>query len=401
MNPIDTFLFAWKALKGHKLRSILSMIGVAIGVSSVVLLTALGEGARTYVTGELATLGSNLVIVLPGKVETTGAIPAMGGTPNDLTLEDMTAIEKRVPRVRRVAPLTFGQALVSYQSRSRNTNIMGTTYEFAEIRKLKVSRGSFIPKGDVGRGATVCVIGTLIQKELFPGVNPLGRILHVGDHRFRIIGVLESKGQSMGFDIDDMVAVPVASAMRVFDLTSLFRIFIEANSYSELDAVERDVLKILIERHNNEEDVTLITQDSVLSSFNEIFTALTLALAGIAAISLTVAGIGIMNVMLVSVSERTPEIGLLKAVGVKPSQVVLVFLAEAALLSLLGGITGLILASFLVDLAMKLFPALPAEVPNWAVVTALAVAFGVGIIFGVWPARRASKLDPIQALAKR
>ena len=205
----------------------------------------------------------------------------------------------------------------------------------------------------------------------------------------------------MGFDIDDIVAVPVASAMKVFNLTSLFRIFIEANSYSELDAVEHDVLKILIERHNNEEDVTLITQDSVLSSFNEIFTALTLALAGIAAISLTVAGIGIMNVMLVSVSERTPEIGLLKAVGVKPSQVVLVFLAEAALLSLLGGITGLILASFLVDLAMKLFPALPAEVPNWAVVTALAVAFGVGIIFGVWPARRASKLDPIQALAKR
>ena len=159
MNPIDTCLFAWKALKGHKLRSILSMIGVAIGVSSVVLLTALGEGARTYVTGELATLGSNLVIVLPGKVETTGAIPAMGGTPNDLTLEDMTAIEAS-SKGSKVAPATFGQALVSYQSRSRNTNIIGTTYEFADIRKLKISRGSFLPKGDVRRGATVCVIGT-------------------------------------------------------------------------------------------------------------------------------------------------------------------------------------------------------------------------------------------------
>jgi putative ABC transport system permease protein len=401
MNLLDVFLFAWTALKGHKLRSVLSMIGVAIGVTSVVLLTALGEGARTYVTGELATLGSNLVIVLPGKVETTGAIPAMGGTPNDLTLEDVAAIQRRVPRVRKVAPATFGQALVSYQSRSRNTNVLGTTYEFGDIRKLKISRGSFLPKGDLQRGAPVCVIGTLIQKELFPGVNPLGRILHVGEFRFRIIGVLEAKGQSMGFDIDDIVLIPVASAMKVFNLTTLFRIFIEANSYSELEVVKQDILKVIKQRHDGEEDFTLITQDSVLSSFNEIFTALTLALAGIAAISLTVAGIGIMNVMLVSVSERTPEIGLLKAVGVKPSQVVLVFLAEAGLLSLLGGITGLICATFLVDLAMKLFPALPASIPDWAVVTALGVALAVGIIFGVWPARRASKLDPIQALAKR
>ncbi|HSE42826.1 MAG TPA: ABC transporter permease [Acidobacteriota bacterium] len=401
MNPFDVVMFAWNALKGHKLRSVLSMIGVSIGVTSVVLLTALGEGARTYVTGELATLGSNLVIVLPGKVETTGAIPAMGGTPNDLTLEDVAAVKTRVPRVRRVAPLTFGQALASYQSRSRNTNVIGTTYEFQAIRRLKVSRGTFLPPGDMRRGAPVCVIGTVIQKELFPGVNPLGRILHVGEFRFRIIGVLEPKGTSMGFDIDDTVLIPVASAMKVFNLTTLFRIFVEANSYSDLESVKENVLRVLIERHNDEEDVTLITQDSVLSSFNEIFTALTLALAGIAAISLTVAGIGIMNVMLVSVSERTPEIGLLKAVGVKSRQVVLVFLAEAALLSFLGGITGLIAATFLVDLAMKIFPALPAAVPNWAVVTALAVALGVGIIFGVWPARRASKLDPIQALAKR
>jgi putative ABC transport system permease protein len=258
-----------------------------------------------------------------------------------------------------------------------------------------------LPQGDIQRGEPVCVIGTVIQKELFPGTNPLGRILHVGEFRYRIIGVLEPKGTSMGFDIDDIVLIPVASAMRVFNLTSLFRIFIEANSYSDLEPVKENVLKILIERHNDQEDVTLITQDSVLSSFNEIFTALTLALAGIAAISLTVAGIGIMNVMLVSVSERTPEIGLLKAVGVKPRQVVLVFLAEAALLSFLGGITGLIAATFLVDLSTKIFPALQPAVPNWAVVAALCVALGVGIIFGVWPARRASKLDPIQALAKR
>ncbi|MCI0414745.1 ABC transporter permease [bacterium] len=401
MNPVDMLLFAWNALKGHKLRSVLSMIGVAIGVTSVVLLTALGEGARVYVTGELATLGSNLVVVLPGRIETTGVMPTMGGTPHDLTLEDVAALETRVPRVRRLAPATFGQALVSYRSRSRNTNVIGTTSEFQTIRRLKISRGSFLQPGDMRRGSTVCVIGTVIQKELFPNMNPLGQVLHVGEYRFRIIGVLEPKGQSMGFDIDDIVIIPVASAMKVFNLTTLFRIFVEANSYSDLEPVKRDILKVLKERHNNEEDVTLITQDSVLNSFNQIFTALTLALAGIAGISLTVAGIGIMNVMLVSVSERTPEIGLLKAIGVKPGQVVLVFLTEASLLSFLGGITGLISAQFLVKLSLRLFPVLPAAVPDWAIATALAVALGVGITFGVWPARRAAKLDPIQALAKR
>jgi putative ABC transport system permease protein len=401
MNPFDMLLFAWNALRGHKLRSVLSMIGVAIGVTSVVLLTALGEGARVYVTGELATLGSNLVVVLPGKTETTGAMPTMGGTPHDLTLEDVAAIKTRIQRIRRLAPLTFGQALVSFRSRSRNTNVIGTTNEFETIRRLKISRGSFLPPGDMRRGSPICVIGTLIQKELFPNMNPLGQVLHVGEYRFRIIGVLEPKGQSVGFDLDDMVLLPVASAMKVFNLTTLFRIFIEADSYSDLEPVKRDVLNILKERHNDEVDVTLITQDSVLASFNKIFTALTLALAGIAGISLTVAGIGIMNVMLVSVSERTPEIGLLKAIGVKPRQVVLVFLTEASLLSLLGGITGLVSAQFLVKLSLKLFPALPATVPDWAVITALTVALGVGITFGVWPARRASKMDPIQALARR
>jgi putative ABC transport system permease protein len=401
MNPLDMLLFAWNALRGHKLRSVLSMIGVAIGVTSVVLLTALGEGARVYVTGELATLGSNLVIVLPGRTETTGAMPALVGTPHDLTLQDLAAIKTRIPRIRRTAPLTFGQALVSFRSLSRNTNVIGTTSEFETIRKLKISRGTFLPPGDPQRGSPICVIGTLIQKELFPNMNPLGQVLHLGSYRFRIIGVLEAKGQSVGFDLDDMVLIPVASAMKVFNVTSLFRIFIEANSYSELESVKRSVLNIIKERHNNENDVTLITQDSVLASFNKIFTALTLALAGIAGISLTVAGIGIMNVMLVSVSERTPEIGLLKAIGVKPGQVVLAFLTEASLLSLLGGITGLISAQFLVKLSLKLFPKLPAAVPEWAIVAALGVALGVGITFGVWPARRASKMDPIQALARR
>ena len=212
---------------------------------------------------------------------------------------------------------------------------------------------------------------------------------------------MAARGESVGFDLDDIVFIPVATALKVFDQTTLFRIMVEANSFEDLNRVKKDILSIITERHNNEEDITLVTQDSVLKSFNQIFTALTLALAGIAAISLTVAGIGIMNVMLVSVSERTSEIGLMKAIGVTSSQVVLVFMAEATLLSVIGGMVGLAGAEFLVKASQQIFPTFPVQIPQWAVSSALGVALAVGITFGVWPARRASQLDPILALSKR
>jgi putative ABC transport system permease protein len=401
MSLFELLNFAWKALSGHRLRTALSVFGVTIGVTSVVLLTALGEGARMYVTGELASLGSNVLIVLPGKVETSGTVPFVGGVPHDLTLSDAQSLQRSISRIKQLAPLTLGDANVSYGSLNRDVSALGTSAEFLSLRRLKVSRGSFLPAGDFDRGSSVCVIGTKIQQELFKGENPLGKILNVGEWRFRVIGVLEPKGQTMGFNIDDLVLIPVAMAMKLFHQTTLFRIMIEVNSYDDLSFVKDEIVKVIKERHNGEDDITLITQDSVLTSFNQIFVALTLALAGIAAISLTVAGIGIMNVMLVSVSERTTEVGLLKALGVKPRQIVSVFLAEAALLSALGGILGLVAAKLLVDLARKLFPVLPTEIPGWAVVSALAIALSVGIVFGVWPARRASRLDPLVALSRR
>ena len=401
MSFYDLFMFAWTALKGHRLRTVLCTLGVAIGVASVVLLTALGEGGRIYVTGELATLGSSLIIILPGKIETQGMVPLIGGVPHDLTLQDAEAIRRRVPNVSRMSSLTIGQSLVSHGSLSRNVPVIGTTYEFLEIRRLTMARGSFIPPGEIDRGSPVCVIGTKVEQELFRNTNPLGKLLRIGDWRFRVIGVISPKGESMGFNIDDVVMIPVATALKVYNQTTLFRVFVESTSYKELDKTKTEIIRVIKERHENEEDITLLTQDSVLASFNEIFTALTLALAGIAAISLSVAGIGIMNVMLVSVSERTSEIGLLKAIGVKPSQVVSVFLAEASLLSILGGILGLTTSLFLVDVMQHVFPAFPFQVPGWAIISSVAVAILVGILFGVWPAKRASKLDPIQALARR
>jgi putative ABC transport system permease protein len=401
MTFIDLFQFAWGALKGHRLRTVLCTIGVGIGVASVILLTALGEGGRIYVTGELATLGSSLIMVLPGKIETEGMVPFVGGVPHDLTLQDAEAILRRVPSVKKLAPLTLGQSLVSHGSLTRNVPVIGTTYEFLEIRRLSMARGSFLPPGELDRGAPVGVIGTRVEQELFRDANPLGKTVRIGDWRFRVIGVLSPKGQSMGFDIDDVVMIPAATAMKVYDQTTLFRLFVESTSYADLEQTKKKIMEVIKERHEDEEDITLLTQDSVLASFNEIFTALTLALAGIAAISLSVAGVGIMNVMLVSVSERTSEIGLLKAIGVKPSQVVSVFLAEASLLSILGGLLGLAAALLLVDLIGKILPSFPVEVPPWAVISAVLVAVIVGVLFGVWPARRAARLDPIQALSRR
>jgi putative ABC transport system permease protein len=399
MSLTDLFLFTWRALGGHRLRTALSVLGVVIGVCSVVLLTGLGEGARTYVTSQLATLGSDLIIVLPGKVETTGAVPFAGGVPNDLTLEDVRAIQ-RISTVERATPITLGQASVAYRGLSRHIPVFGTTSDFQSIRRITLSKGIFLPPGDLDRGSPVCVIGLTVEKELFRGENPVGKIIKIDEWRFRIIGVLQHKGQSLGTNLDDLVFIPVATAMKMFNQTSVFRLLVESGSYQALERVKKDILKEVRSRHRAE-DVTLITQDAVLSSFNQIFVALTLALAGIAGISLTVAGIGIMNVMLVSVSERTAEIGLMKAVGVTTGQIVTVFLAEAALLSVIGGVIGLVSAHLLIRLLEHVYPALPAQVPDWAVAAALLVALGVGLLFGVWPARRASRLDPILALGRR
>lgn len=401
MTLLDLLRFAGTALSGHRLRSGLSVLGVIIGITSVVLLTALGEGARIYVVSELAALGSDLLIVLPGKVETSGAMPFIGGVPHDLTLADTRALQQRVRHIHDLAPLTLGQTTIAFGALNREVSVVGTTAEFKDVRRLEVAQGSFLPVSELDRGSPVCVVGSTVARELFRGINPLGKIIRIGDWRFRVIGVLQPRGQSLGFNLDDLVMIPVATAMKVFDQTTLFRIMIRLQSYADLELVKRQITQVIQERHSNEDDITLVTQDSVLSSFNKIFTALTLALAGIAAISLTVAGIGIMNVMLVSVSERTSEIGLLKAVGVTSRQIVGVFLAEAALLCVLGGIVGLVAARLLIAASLRIFPALPAQAPVWSGPTALVVALFVGLAFGVLPARRAARLDPILALSRR
>jgi putative ABC transport system permease protein len=332
-------------------------------------------------------------------VETTGVLP-WGGTTNDLTVADYQAIATRVQWVVEAAPLASGTEEVRYRSRSRSVPVFGTTAELLKVRRLEVSSGRFLTPGDPNQGGAEAVLGFKVARELFGADSPLGEVVRIGDWRFRVVGVLAPRGRSLGFDFDDLVLIPVRTAMRMFNRSSLFRILVEVSTERELEPAKREVLELLAERHRAE-DVTVITQDAVVSTFNSIFSVLTLALVAIASVSLTVAGVGIMNVMLVAVAERRREIGLLKALGASTRQVLAVFIAEASVLSSLGGGIGLAAGWLAVWAFVQVYPNFPAAPPAWAVAASLAVSLGVGIVFGAIPARRAAKMDPVQALVGR
>lgn len=399
LAPLDLLRFSTGSLRRHGLRTTLSLVGVTIGVMAVVILTALGDGARKYVVDQFAGLGTNLLIVIPGKTETTGSF-GVGGVANDLTLEDAQAIERGLLEIRQVAPVTVGTEEVSAGERSRQIAVLGTVRKYQEILDLAVARGEFLPAGEMFRGSSVVVLGSKTARELFAGEDPLGAVVRIGAWRMRVIGVLAQQGVNLGVDFDDVAIIPVQTGMRMLNRRSLFRIICQVSEQADLDATKEKVLALLEDRHG-EDDVTVFTQDALVSTFASILDAVTLAVAAIAAISLSVAGIGIMNVMLVSVSERTREIGLLKAIGASSSQILTAFLTEAVFLSALGGLLGLGLGWGAVRLLVQLYPALPASPPAWAVAASLGLSVAVGAVFGLLPARRATRLDPVAALSGR
>ncbi len=384
---------------GHRLRTVLSVVGVAVGIAAVVALTALGEGARRYVTGEFEALGANILIVIPGRVETTGALP-FGGVTHDLNLEDVRAMRGQIRHAIRIAPLAMGTETIRYGGLSRSLPVVGTTSEFREIRRVTMGAGRFLPEGDMDQGGSQVVLGVKAAEELFQGANPLGRIVRIGEWRFRVIGIMAPRGRGLGFDFDDLVIIPVKTNLAMFNKTTLFRVFVEIDDADSMRISEREIEELMEVRHRVR-DVTVIAQDSVVDSFSSILGAMTLALAGIASVSLAVAGIGIMNVMLVSVSERKTEIGLLRALGAGRGQILTVFLAEAIMLSGFGGLLGLGGGLVAVGIFVEIYPSFPAAPPLWAIASALGMSLGVGGVFGVWPARDAVKLDPVQALARR
>jgi putative ABC transport system permease protein len=401
MKLTDIIRFAWRAATGYPTRTLLMLLAMAIGVGSVVILSTLGEGARRYVVGQFASLGTNLLIILPGRSETVGGPPPLLGiTPRDLTLDDAMAL-LRSSAIRYVAPLSLGAAPVSWADREREVTIFGSTPHLFQVRQLTMAQGRFLPEGDPSRASSVCVLGYKITEELFGNTPAIGETVRIGDRRFRVIGVLAKKGQSVGMDMGDIVVIPVASAQALFNNSSLFRIMIEANDRDSIARAKKSVLQIIRDRHDGEDDITVISQDAVLATFDRIFKALTLTVAGIAAISLAVAGILIMNVMLIAVSQRKAEVGLLKAIGAPGGQIMALFLAESAILSMIGAFLGLLLAALGNWILARIFPDFPIAVPLWSLGAAVGMALVTGIVFGVLPARRAARLDPVLSLSRR
>jgi putative ABC transport system permease protein len=300
-----------------------------------------------------------------------------------------------------VAPITLGSAPVSWKDRDREVIVFGSTPAFFEVRDLSMAQGRFLPPGDPTRGSAVCVLGYKLKKELFGNMSPLGAWTRIGDRRFQVIGVLAKKGQSLGHDMADVAVVPVASAQTLFNTSNLFRVLVQANGREAIPRAKKAILNTIRERHEGEDDITVITQDALLSTFDKIFKTLTYSVAGIAGISLAVAGVLIMNVMLVAISQRTAEIGLLKAIGAPRRQILCLFLAESAMLSLIGAAVGLVVSFLGIWGLARAFPTFPLHIPLWALGLATAVALVTGLVFGSLPARRASKLDPVQALSRR
>lgn len=401
MHADDLLRFVFGALRGYSVRTALMLLAMAIGVAAVVILTSLGEGARRFVVNEFTSLGTHLVIVLPGRSETTGgAPPLISETPRDLTIDDALALERQ-RAVRRIAPIAVGSVAVSWGGRDRESIIIGSTREFLDIRHLTMGQGRFLPEGDPQRASPVCVLGAKVRSELFGAHKALGEWVRIGDRRFRVIGVLATEGRSIGIDIEEVVVIPIASALALLNTNSLFRILVEARTREDVPQVRKGIADIIRARHEGEDDVTVITQDAVLATFDRILRALTLTVAGIAAISLAVAGILIMNVMLVAIAQRTAEIGLLKALGASARSIQRLFVAEATVLSLLGALLGFLIGEAGSWFVGRLYPALPVGTPWWAIVAALTVALLTGVVFSLLPARRAARLDPVQALSRR
>ena len=392
----DLLLLALNAIQAHRLRSALSMLGIAIGIASVILLTSIGEGTRQYIMEQFTQFGTNLIAINPGKATTQGLPGAFGGTTKKLSIDDAEAI-RRLPAVMEVAPLTFAMARVEAGSRGRSVFVYGVTPNVPEVWQWNIRVGSFWPAGDPRRGGQFAVLGTKVKRELFGDESSLGRFVRIAGTRLRVIGVMESKGQLLGFDLDDAAYIPVATAMKMFNLDELNEIDLTFHNTIQAESVEEELRALLTERHGKD-DVTITSQAAALEVFDNILNMITLAVGAIAGISLVVGAIGILTMMWIAVGERTQEIGLVRALGASRRQVHWIFLSEAAVLALLGGLLGIGIGIGFCAALRTAIQGLPIQTPLEFVLAAVAVSAGTGLVSGVLPARRAAALEPVEAL---
>ena len=399
MNFLETFKVALEAIMSNKVRSSLTMLGVIIGVLSVILLVSIGEGAKVYITKELTGLGTNLLVIMPGKTGTSGGFhPPSAGTVRKLTYDDALALKRRAWLLTDAVPIVLGTGKVKFLNKGRDTTIIGTTAEFERVRNLFVETGSFVTQADADSKSRVVVLGRKVKDELFGQENALGRVVMLSDARYRVVGVMRKKGMSLGWDVDDLVFIPVTSGQELFDTDALFEIIASTPRSEDVDRAIAQIKDVLIRRHAHKEDFTIMTQGAMLETMNTILNVLTAVLGGIAGISLLVGGIGIMNIMLVSVRERTREIGIRKAIGARNRDIMAQFMIEAVTLSGVGGVIGIVIGVGIALLIPVFVTVLPTSVSAWSIIMAFSFSMAVGVFFGVYPARKAAHQDPIQAL---
>ena len=397
MNFLELLRVALEALRANKTRGFLTMLGIIIGVAAVILLVAIGSGLKTYVAKQLEGLGWNQVIVMPGKLglgEGSQGPPGAGMAASKLTLEHVRLLERRAETVKRVAGYTENNATIKFGQDSHTTQVAGVGWEHPQMRNQPVKEGTFFTRSEQERAKRVAVLGKTVAQDLFGGQSPVGKRITIADSPYTVLGVLEEKGAIASIDIDDQVFIPVTTALRQFDMENIVGIFVESKNPDDISKTVNEVEAVLLEELDKDEFSVLEAKD-LLSTVTAILGALTAALGGIAAISLLVGGIGIMNIMLVSVAERTREIGLRKAVGATPGVIMLQFLIESVVLSVGGGVMGILLGGT-GSLVLSRF--MPSSVTLWSVTIAFFVSTMIGIVFGVGPATKAARLNPIDAL---
>jgi putative ABC transport system permease protein len=371
------------------------MLGIAIGIAAVVLLTSIGEGVHKYVLAEFTQFGSNLIGVNPGRTTTHG-IPGMLPTVRPLTIEDAEAL-RRVRYVIAIVPVIQGNAEVEARRKRRRTTINGVGPDFSKVFRFNVASGRFLPPDDPRAARAFAVLGTKLREELFGTANPLGERIRVGGHSYRVIGVMEPKGNILGWDVDDAVYIPTAKALELFNRDSLFEIDVLYAPGAPAEEVVSGIRRVLRGRHGRE-DFTITTQQQMLEVLDSILNILTFAVAALGGISLFVGGVGILTIMIIAVNERVSEIGLLRALGAGRRQILVLFLGEATVLATLGGLIGLVLGIGGAEILRLAVPDLPVHTPWVYVALAACLAVLIGLAAGVFPARRAARLDPVEAL---
>jgi putative ABC transport system permease protein len=396
MRQQDFILLIGQSIVAHRLRSVLTALGIGIGVTAVVLLTAIGEGLNTYMVGQFTQFGTTTLAVQPGKTSTLGFAPGVLNSVRPLSLQDAEALA-RVPHVLASVPMVAGSASVEGRGRERSVTVYAVGPEFDKAFKFDVSVGSFLPPDELERARNVAVLGAKLYDELYDGSNALGDRIRVGGQRYRVIGVMEPKGDMVGIDLDDTVYIPAARGLELFNRQGLLEIDLLYAEDAPVDEVVEGVKRILAARHGAE-DFTVITQQQMLDVLGSIVDVLTLGVAALGGISLLVGGVGIFTIMTIAVRERTQEIGLLRAIGARRSRIAQLFVGEAMLLSAIGGVGGLALGIGLVLLAQWTLPAMPATISPLYVALSLAIAVVIGLVAGVLPARSAARLEPLDAL---